>query len=70
MTDDQADDVFVNIASETYPAYQVNPSKWGPQYNHALVLQKQLEGTVDSTDQQIEDQISLVYNDCKSAGLI
>jgi hypothetical protein len=70
MTDDQADDVFVNTASEMYPAYQANSAKWGPMYNHALVLQKQLEGTVDSTDQQIEDQISAVYNDCKTAGLI
>ena len=70
MTDDQADDVFVNTASQVYPAYQVNAAKWGPMYNHALVLQKQLEGTVDSTDQQIEDQISAVYNDCRSAGLI
>lgn len=70
MTDDQADDVFVNAAEETYPAYQANPAKWGPMYNHALVLQKQLEGTVDSTDQQIEDEIAAVYNQCKSNGLI
>jgi hypothetical protein len=70
MTDDQADDVFVNTASEASPAYQANSAKWGPLYNHALTLQKQLEGTVDSTDDQIEAQITAVYNDCKSAGLI
>jgi hypothetical protein len=67
MTDDQADDVFVNTASEVNGAKQVNPSRWGTLYNHALTLQQQLEGSVNATDQQIEDQIALVYNDCKAA---
>jgi hypothetical protein len=67
MTDDQADDVFVNTASEVNGAKQINPSRWGTLYNHALTLQQQLEGSVNATDQQIEDQIALVYNDCKAA---
>jgi hypothetical protein len=67
MTDDKADDVFVSTASEVYGANKANPAKWGTLYNHALTLQHQLEGAVNATDSQIEDQIALVYIDCKAA---